>query len=175
MQVRDKEFKVFIPFHEISERVRDLGAAINADYENLNPLFIAVLNGSFMFAADLIREISTPCEISFIRFASYESTSSSGVLNQLIGLKEDISGRHVIILEDIVDTGNTIAHIWELLEKENAASLAVVTLLFKPKALEKEVALRYVGFSIPETFVVGYGLDYDGMGRNLKDLYQLIE
>ena len=175
MQVRDKEFKVFIPFQEISERVKDLGAAINADYENLNPLFVAVLNGSFIFAADLIRELSTPCEISFIKFASYESTSSSGVLTQLVGLKENISGRHVIILEDIVDTGNTISHIWELIQNEGVASLAVVTLLFKPEALEKEVAIRYVGFSIPETFVVGYGLDYDGKGRNLKDLYQLVE
>lgn len=175
MQVRDKEFKVFIPFEEISERVKNLGAAINADYENLNPIFIAVLNGSFMFASDLIREISTPCEISFVKFSSYDSTSSTGVLNELLGLRENIAGRHVIILEDIVDTGNTISHIWELLQKENAASLSVVTLLFKPEALEKEVAIRYVGFSIPETFVVGYGLDYDGMGRNLKDLYQLVE
>lgn len=175
MQVRDKEFKVFIPSKEITERVKILGGTISADYENLNPLFIAVLNGSFMFAADLIRHITTPCEISFIKFSSYETTSSTGVLKELIGLKEKIAGRHVIILEDIVDTGNTIAHIWELLQKEAAASLSVVTLLFKPDALEKEVAIRYIGFSIPKTFVVGYGLDYDGMGRNLKDLYQLIE
>jgi|SRR5690606_1715319 len=175
MQVRDKEFKVFIPSKEISERVKILGGAISADYENLNPLFIAVLNGSFMFAADLIRQITTPCEISFMKFSSYEATSNTGILKELIGLKEKIAGRHVIILEDIVDTGNTIAHIWELLQKEAAASLSVVTLLFKPDALEKEVAIRYIGFSIPKTFVVGYGLDYDGMGRNLKDLYQLIE
>lgn len=175
MRVRDKEFKIFIPHKDISTRVKNLGETINVDYENLNPLFIAVLNGSFMFASDLIREITTPCEISFIKFSSYESTSSTGVLKELVGLKENIEGRHVIILEDIVDSGNTISHIWELLQKENPASLSVVALLFKPGALQREVAIRYVGFSIPEAFVVGYGLDYDGMGRNLKDLYQVVE
>lgn len=175
MQIRDKEFKVFIPFKDIEKRVKELAFTINEDYDQLKPLFLAILNGSFMFASDLIREIHTPCEISFIKLSSYETFSSTGNVNELIGLKEDIKGRHLIILEDIVDTGNTISHIQPLLEQEEIASLSVATLLFKPSAIKKEVDIKYIGFSIPETFVVGYGLDYDGLGRNLKDLYQLIE
>lgn len=175
MQIRDKEFKIFIPFKDIEERIKDMALTINEDYKDLNPLFIAVLNGSFMFASDLIREIQTPCEISFIKLSSYETFSSTGLVKELVGLKESIKDRHIVILEDIVDTGNTISHILTMLNENKIASFTVATLLFKPTALKKDVDIKYVGFPIPETFVVGYGLDYDGMGRNLKDLYQLIE
>lgn len=175
MHIRDKEFKIFIPFKEIKKRIKEMAFTIDEDYKDLNPLFIAVLNGSFMFASDLIREIQTPCEISFIKLSSYETLSSTGVVKELVGLKESIKDRHIVILEDIVDTGNTVSHILALLNEDKIASFTVATLLFKPTALKKDVAVKYVGFSIPETFVLGYGLDYDGMGRNLKDLYQLIE
>lgn len=175
MQIRDKEFKIFIPFKDIEERIKDMALTINEDYKDLNPLFIAVLNGSFMFASDLIREIQTPCEISFIKLSSYETFSSTGLVKELVGLKESIKDRHIVVLEDIVDTGNTISHILTMLNENKIASLTVATLLFKPTALKNDVDIKYVGFPIPETFVVGYGLDYDGMGRNLKDLYQLIE
>lgn len=175
MQIRDKEFKIFIPFKEIEKRIKEMAFTINEDYKDLNPLFIAVLNGSFMFASDLIREIQTPCEISFVKLSSYETFSSTGFVKELVGLKENIKDRHIVILEDIVDTGNTISHILTLLNENKISSFSVATLLFKPTALKNDLDIKYTGFTIPETFVVGYGLDYDGMGRNLKDLYQLTE
>lgn len=175
MKIRDKEFKVFISYQEIIHRTEELGAAITKDYKDKTPLFLGVLNGSFMFAADLMKAINIPCEISFVKFSSYENLESTGQVKELVGLKENLKGRHVIILEDIVDSGRTIAHIFELLRQYQVASFSVATLLFKPEALTQAVSLKYIGFSIPSTFVVGYGLDYNGYGRNLKDLYQLDE
>lgn len=175
MKIKDKTFSVSIPHKEILERVKSLAKAINQDYEGRDPLFIAILNGAFMFTSDLMKEIDVPCELSFAKLSSYESTSSSGTISELVGLKEELKGRHVVVIEDIVDSGNTIAHIEDILSKKGVGSYAVATLLFKPEALQREVNVRYVGFSIPKTFVVGYGLDYDGYGRNLKDLYQLSE
>lgn len=175
MKIRDKEFKVFIPYEEIMNRVIALGSLINKEYKDLNPLFVAVLNGSFMFASDLMKAMEMPCEISFVKLSSYKATKSTGKIEELVGMPEDVKGRHVVIIEDIVDSGHTISHIGALLKQYGAASCAVATLLFKPEALVQEVELKYVGFSIPKTFVVGYGLDYDGYGRNFKDLYQLAE
>ncbi len=175
MKIKDKAFSIFIPHNKILERVKVLAKAINQDYAGQDPLFIAILNGAFMFTSDLMKEIDIPCELSFAKFSSYESTSSTGTVNELVGLKEELKGRHVVVIEDIVDSGNTIAHVGTFLKDKGVGSFAVATLLFKPEAVQREINIQYIGFPIPKTFVVGYGLDYDGYGRNLKDLYQLSE
>lgn len=175
MVVKDKEFVKFISSEEITAKIQDLAARINSDYHDKKPLFVAILNGSFMFAADLMKEINIPCEISFVKVASYEEMESSGNVKQLIGLNENIFNKDVIIIEDIIDTGRTIAKILEEFRSLGASSTEVVTLLQKPKTNVSGEKLKYIGFDIPEKFVVGYGLDYDGLGRNLKDIYQLKE
>ncbi len=175
MKIKDKAFRIFIPHNKILERVKTLAKAINQDYKGYDLLFISILNGAFMFTSDLMKEIDLPCELSFAKLSSYESTSSTGKVNELVGIKEDLKGRHVVVIEDIVDSGNTVAYIEDILNQKGVSSYAVATLLYKPEALQREVNVRYVGFSIPKTFVVGYGLDYDGYGRNLKDLYHLSE
>jgi hypoxanthine phosphoribosyltransferase len=173
VQLKDKAFDILISEEKLLNRVRNMAGQISKEYTGRFPLFLAVLNGSFMFAADLLRHINIPCEISFIKIASYQQTHSTGKLTRLIGLSDEVSGRHIIILEDIVDTGITIEGIIEELQKKNPASVQVATLLHKPEAYIKQVPLQYIGFSIPNQFVVGYGLDYDQQGRNLKDLYVL--
>lgn len=175
MKIKDKAFSIYIPHNEILERVKVLAKAINQDYKGRSPLFISILNGAFMFTSDLMKEIDLPCELSFAKLSSYEFTSSTGRVSELVGIKEELNGRHVVVIEDIVDSGNTIVHIEDILNKKGVGSYAIATLLFKPEALQHKVNVRYIGFSIPKTFVVGYGLDYDGYGRNLKDLYQLSE
>ena len=141
-----------------------------------NPLFIAVMNGAFLFAADVMRKITIPnAEISFIKLSSYSGTETTGKVNQLIGISDDISGRNIIILEDIVDTGITLEKIISLLEKENVANIKIATLLFKPKAYKKYFPIDYVGIEIPNDFIVGYGLDYDGLGRNINGIYKIVE
>ncbi|QIL39453.1 hypoxanthine phosphoribosyltransferase [Pedobacter sp. HDW13] len=176
IKVEDKEFEIFLENDTINKRIRLLGIQMNVDYEGKCPLFIGVLNGSFLFMADLIKEITVPCEIAFMRVASYQGTSSSGKVKELIGLPEDISGRDVIIVEDIVDTGLTLTHILKTIKEKKPASVKVSTLLLKPSALQYEIeALEYVGFEIPNEFVVGYGLDYNGLGRNLNDIYRATE
>jgi hypoxanthine phosphoribosyltransferase len=173
IQVKDKSFEVYINEQTLHERIQELGKQISADYGDQKPLFVAILNGSFIFAADLMKAVSIPCEITFIKVSSYKGTHSTGKMTELVGLQEDIANRHVVIIEDIVDTGITMEHIWQSISAKKPLSLAVATLLFKPDSLQKEVQLKYVGFEIPPTFVVGYGLDYDGFGRNLPDLYVL--
>jgi hypoxanthine phosphoribosyltransferase len=173
LQVEDKTFELFIPFSRISERISEMGTELNQDYETLNPVFVPVLNGSFMFASDLIREICIPCQVSFVKTASYEGTHSSGNVNQLIGLEQDVKGRHIILLEDIVDTGRTMAVLLPELEKLQPASIQVVALFFKPEAFRENFELKYIGFEIPDKFIVGYGLDYRGYGRNYRDVYCL--
>jgi hypoxanthine phosphoribosyltransferase len=175
IQLKDKMFDILIPEQQLLDRIQALARQISLDYEHKFPLFLAVLNGSFMFAADLLKHISISCEISFIKVASYEATHSTGKLTQLIGLPEQVTGRHVIILEDIVDTGFTIEGILNELLAKNPLSVQVATLLHKPEAYVKTIPLPYIGFSIPNQFVLGYGLDYDQIGRNLKDLYVLKE
>jgi hypoxanthine phosphoribosyltransferase len=167
-------FQVFIREQEIRQAVGRLAAAISRDYEGKNPVLLAILNGSFIFAADLIRELSIEAEISFIRLSSYKKFKSSGEIRELIGLESSLSGREIIIVEDIVDTGRTLGHVLREFEKEGAKSVAVAALLHKPEAGLEAINLNYVGFSIPDRFVVGYGLDFNGMGRNLKDIYQLV-
>ena len=171
--LHNKTFEVFIPETEISAIVHSMANSIN-DTGMKNPLFIAVMNGAFLFAADVMRKITIPnAEISFIKLSSYSGTETTGKVNQLIGISDDISGRNIIILEDIVDTGITLEKIISLLEKENVADIKIATLLFKPKAYTKDISIDYIGKSIANDFVVGYGLDYDEIGRNLPHIYKL--
>ncbi len=175
IQIKDKTFQIFIPQAELAERIGTAAEQINRDYEKKNPLFVAILNGSFMFAADLLKQISIPCQITFVKVTSYQAMHSTGQVKDLIGLSEDLAGRHVIVLEDIVDTGITMQQILTNLKSMNPASVKTAVLLFKPDALQQEVPLDYVCFEIANRFVVGYGLDYDGYGRNLPNLYVLKE
>ncbi len=171
--VLDKTFKQFKSAEEIATSIKNIASKINTDYKDSTPLFLGVLNGCFLFAADLLREISLDCEISFVKVASYKGMKSTGEVNQLIGLDRSIEGRDVIIVEDIVDTGNTIENIVDLLEKAGCNSIKIATFLLKPEAYKKSIKVDYVAMEIENKFVVGYGLDYDGFGRNVKELYVL--
>ncbi len=173
IQVHDKQFIPYLSAPEIQQRVTELSKQISADYAHTKPLFIAILNGSFMFAADLFRQITVDAEISFIKVASYKGMRSSGNVVTSIGLEQDIYGRDLIIVEDIVDTGKTLHNFLPTLQHQQPSSLKIATLLHKPEATEFALSLDYVGFSIPNKFVVGYGLDYDGLGRNYNAIYQL--
>ena len=173
IQVLDKEFVTSIPANEIHEKVKDVAKQINSDYEGETPLFLVVLNGAFVFAADLMREISLPSEVSFVKLASYEGTSSTGTVREVIGLNTDITNRPVIIVEDIVESGITMAHMTETLKKQNPKSIDICTMLLKPEKLEVKLNIRYVAMEIPNDFILGYGLDYNGQGRGLKDIYTL--
>jgi len=175
VKVLDKTFEPFLDAIQIEGQIKRLAAAINRDYAGRKPLFIAILNGSFIFAADLFKAISIDAEICFIKLASYKGTKSTGHVITAIGLDIDLHGRHVIILEDIVDTGKTLSQFLPQLHNQQPASLELVVLLNKPEATEFPVDIRYLGFSIPDKFVVGYGLDYNGYGRNLPEIYRLIE
>ena len=173
IKVKDKYFKPYIPYSRIEEKIKILAAELNKDYKGKNPLFLSILNGSFIFAADLFKEIKFDCTISFVKIASYKGTSSSGNVISLIGLEENIRDRHVIVLEDIVDTGKTLSDLLPSLQNQNPASLKIASLLVKPEALKHDVPIDYFCFNIPNDFIVGYGLDYDGYGRNLRDIYQI--
>lgn len=173
--ILDKTFETSIPEAEILERVKRVAEQINKDMASKNPLFLAVLNGSFIFAADLMRFINIPSEISFVKLASYEGTTSTGEIKEVIGLNEDISGRDVIIVEDIVDTGSTMKRMLETLGTRNPRSLHICTLLLKPGKLAVPLNVEYVAMEIPNDFIVGYGLDYDQQGRSLRDIYTLVQ
>jgi hypoxanthine phosphoribosyltransferase len=174
IKVKNKEFEKSIPYEEIQKAIKKVAENINKDYEGKEtPLFLSILNGAFMFTADVFKELSISSEVSFVKFSSYRGTSSSGKVKELIGLNEDLSGRHVIIMEDIVDTGLTINNVISQIKSYNPKDVKVATMLFKPDACEEEVSLDYVGMEIPNEFIVGYGLDYDGQGRNLKDIYKV--
>jgi hypoxanthine phosphoribosyltransferase len=176
IQINDKSFEVFIRENELHEKIKSLAARINEEYQGKEVIFIAILNGAFMFASDLLKSITLPCEISFVKVSSYHGgMSTSGRVDELIGLNASIEGKEVIILEDIVDTGITIDKIITLLKAESPASVKVCTLLYKPEAFKGKKAPELVGITIPNKFVVGYGLDYDEKGRNLREIYQLKE
>ncbi len=175
IKVKDLDFTVSIPREEIQKRVAELARQISKDMEGKNPLFVAVLNGSFVFAADLIRGVDTPCEITFIRLASYVGTESSGNVQELMGLKEDISGRSVVVVEDIIDSGLTMKGLIDSLKKQNPAEIRIASLLVKPGNMKVELDIPYCCFRIPNDFIVGYGLDYDGFGRNLADIYTVVK
>jgi hypoxanthine phosphoribosyltransferase len=174
IKVHDKEFEPYLSAQTIADKIQEMAAAINKDYAGKRPLFIAILNGSFIFAADLFKSISIEAEICFIKLASYKGTKSSGQIITAIGLDTDIIGRDVIILEDIVDTGRTLHEFLPQLEHQQPASLTIAALLHKPDATLFPVTIGYKGFSIPDKFVLGYGLDYNGLGRNIKEIYQLV-
>ena len=175
IKVRDREFTVSIPEAKILQRVAEVAAQINNDLKNENPLFLAVLNGSFVFAADLMRCMEMPCEISFVRMASYEGTSSTGKVKQLIGLKEEIKGRTVVIVEDIIDSGFTMKNLLATLDEKQPKDIRIAALLVKPGNLQVDLDIPYCCFDIPNDFIVGYGLDYDGEGRNLRSIYTVVE
>lgn len=172
--LHDKQFSLYIPERKILNRIEIIAARISHDYRGKCPIFLSVLNGSFMFASDLMKEISIDCEIAFVRLASYENMQTTGKVKELMGLKEDISGRHVVVVEDIVDTGHTIAGLLPQLREKGAASVEVATLLIKPESLQHNLSIKYPAMSIPNDFVVGYGLDYNGLGRNLRDIYKVM-
>ena len=174
INVHDKSFETYLSEEVIQQRVKEIAGAINEDYAGKKPLFIAILNGSFMFAADLFKQLSIPAEICFIKLASYKGMKSSGKVVTSIGLEEDLFGKDVIIVEDIVDTGKTLHKFLPKLVHQQPNSMKIAALLHKSEATEYPLKLDYVGFDIPNKFVVGYGLDYDGLGRNLKEIYQLV-
>ncbi|MCU0388221.1 MAG: hypoxanthine phosphoribosyltransferase [Chitinophagaceae bacterium] len=175
IQVLDKTFEPYISRDEIQTQIDRLAEELTQDFAGKNPLFVAVLNGSFMFASDLFKAIKFNAEICFIKLASYKGTKSSGQVVSAIGLDISLKDRHVIVIEDIVDTGRTLTHFLPELENQQPASLKMCVLLHKPDAMVFPVQLDYIGFTIPNRFVVGYGLDYDGYGRNIPDIYQLAE
>lgn len=174
MQIHDQKFEVFISSEKIKQRVRELAKQINEDYFDKKPLFLSILNGAFVFTADLIREITLPVEISFIKLKSYRRMETSGKVKELLGLEHNIFNREIIIIEDIVDTGKTLSHVLEEFNELGAKSIEVLTLLHKPNSNNNPINLKYVGFEIPNEFVIGYGLDYDEYGRNLKDIYKIV-
>lgn len=175
IRVHDKQFEPYLTANEIKSRIKVLAQQLDKDYAGKKPLFIAILNGSFIFAADLFKELSIEAEICFIKLASYKGTKSSGQVITAIGLDTDLFGRDVVIVEDIVDTGKTLSEFLPQLHHQQPASMKIVALLHKPEATVFPIPIDYLGFSIPNKFVVGYGLDYDGLGRNIPEIYKLLE
>ena len=175
IRVHDKQFEPYLTANEINARIKVLAQQLDKDYAGKKPLFIAILNGSFIFAADLFKELTMEAEICFIKLASYKGTKSSGQVITAIGLDTDLFGREVVIVEDIVDTGKTLSEFLPQLKHQQPASMKIVALLHKPEATVFPIPIDYLGFSIPNKFVVGYGLDYDGLGRNIREIYKLVE
>ena len=175
VQILDREFTISIPTNKIQEQVERVAQEINRDLEGKNPIFMSVLNGSFMFTADLMKHITIPCEISFVKLASYQGVASTGQIKEVIGINEDLSDRTVVIVEDIVDTGLTMQRLLESVGTRMPKEIYIATLLLKPDKLQVELDVNYVAFEIPNDFIVGYGLDYEGYGRNLGDIYTVIE
>ncbi len=172
--IRDKTFGISIPSEKIQARIVELAAQITNDLEDKRPIFISILKGSLFFTSDLLKKINMDCEITFMRVSSYSGTQSTGQVKNLIGLSEDISGRTVVILEDIVDTGDTVVYLLNELKRNNPLEIKIASLLLKPKALKHNLKIDYVGFEVPNDFLIGYGLDYDGLGRNLNDIYKIV-
>lgn len=171
--IQDKQFELFIEQSVIEQEIKRVAEAINSELNGKNPLFIGVLNGAFMFAGELMKEVNIPSEITFVKLASYQGTESSGKIQTILGLNEDIKGRSVVIIEDIVDSGNTISSLVAELSTHKPEEIKIATLLFKPTALKQNIKPDYVALEIPSDFIVGYGLDYNGYGRNLKDIYKV--
>ena len=174
-KLHDKHFKKYISKDQIAEAVTKLVKEVAKDCKNETPIFIGILNGSFMFVADFVRKYKFNCEVSFVKLASYEGTSSTGKIKQLVGLNENLEGRTVVILEDIIDTGNTLQEIYNIFSDKKLKQLKIATLFFKPDVFKKDLPIDYIGISIPDEFIVGYGLDYDGLGRNFANVYKLTE
>lgn len=174
-KLKDKLFVKYISSEEIQEKVSQQAAAINRELAGKNPLFVAILNGAFIFASDLIKQITIDCEVAFVKFSSYQGTGSTGQVQEIFGLNIDVSGRTVVIIEDIVDTGLTLDRFLETLKSKGPSEIKVASCLLKPDAFNMKFPIDYLCFSIPNKFVVGYGLDYDGLGRNSGDIYQIVE
>jgi hypoxanthine phosphoribosyltransferase len=175
LQLHDKQFVPFVSAQEIDFAIAKIAALVEDDFADEIPVFIGVLNGSFMVVSDFMKHYKSPCEVSFIKMASYEGTTSTNEVKQLIGLDQDLTGRTVVVIEDIVDTGNTLVALKELFKKQNVKHFKIATLFFKPEAYQQDIKIDYVGIRIPNKFIVGFGLDYDGLGRNLPEVYQLKE
>jgi hypoxanthine phosphoribosyltransferase len=173
IQLHDKHFVPFLSAAEIDNAIAAMAAEAMADLKDEIPVFVGVLNGAFMVVSDFMKHYTGPCEISFVKLSSYEGTATTHEVKQLIGLNQDLAGRTVVIIEDIVDTGNTIVELKKMFEDKNVKQLKIATLFFKPDAYTKDIELDYIGFEIPNKFIVGFGLDYDGLGRNLPEVYQL--
>lgn len=173
MKILDQNFDIFITSDEIQKRIFELSSLINRDYEGKNPIFLSVLNGAFIFTADFMREVNIAAEVSFIKLKSYKKMETSGRVKELLGLEHNIFDRNIVIVEDIVDTGKTLSHILSEFKELGAKSIEILALLHKPETSRYPVDLKYVGFEIPNEFVVGYGLDYEGYGRNLKDIFKV--
>jgi len=173
IKLHDKYFKSYISEKKIAKAIKNLVKKVSEDCKDETPIFIGILNGSFMFVADFVREYKYNCEVSFVKLASYEGTNSTGKIKQLVGINENLEGRTVVILEDIIDTGNTLQEIYEIFKDKKVKQLKIATLFFKPDVFKKELPIDYIGISIPDKFIVGYGLDYDGIGRNLSSIYQI--
>jgi len=174
VRIEDKTFGIYIQDQEIQQAIQTIATEMNVLYADKKPIFISVLNGAFMFTADLLKKIEVPCELSFIKLSSYSGTTSTGTVKEIVGLQEEIAGRDVIVIEDIIDTGITMQKIISELELKNPSSIRIATLLLKPDSVKVPINPDFVCFSIPDKFVVGYGLDLNGIGRNLPDIYQLI-
>lgn len=175
IQLHDKNFVPFITAVDIDAVITRMAKQAEEDLKGEIPVFIGVLNGSFMVVSDFVKKYSQACEVSFVKLSSYEGTSSTNAVKQLIGLNKSLEGRSVVVIEDIVDTGNTVAELKKIFEGHNLKQLKIATLFFKPEAYKQDIALDYIGFEIPDKFIVGYGLDYDELGRNLPEVYQLHE
>ena len=175
IRVLDKEFKIYISEETIKARIAEIATSIREDLADKNPLFIVVLNGAFIFAADLLRETNIACEINFIRLSSYEGTNSTGKMKNIMGLDKNIEGRSVVIVEDIIDTGLTMEYLCKTIAKSNPAEIRIASLFVKPGKLQTDIKTDYKCFDIDNDFIVGYGLDYDGVGRNLKNIYKISE
>jgi hypoxanthine phosphoribosyltransferase len=175
IQVLDKKFQPYITADELAVKIESMGKTLTQDYEGKKPLFIAILNGSFMFASDLFKQVKIDCELCFIKLASYKGTKSTGQVITSIGLDISLKDRHVVIIEDIVDTGKTLNEFLPQLTNQQPASLKIAALLHKPEALAYPLQIDYLGFEVPNKFLLGFGLDYDGFGRNLPEIYQLVE
>ena len=175
IKLNDKYFKTYISEDKIATAITTLVQQVYDDLKDETPIFIGILNGSFMFVADFVRQYNGNCKVSFVKLASYNGTNSTGKVKQLVGLQESLEGKTVVILEDIIDTGNTLQEIYDIFKNKNVKQLKIATLFFKPDVFKKELPIDYVGISIPDKFIVGYGLDYDGLGRNLPSIYQLTE
>lgn len=175
IQVKDRRFRPYMSAEEISEIVNNVAKRISDDLRDKNPLFLGILNGSFVFAADLMRALDFDAEISFVKFTSYNGTSSTGKIKQLIGFNESLQGRTVVVVEDIIDTGISMEHMLEQLRAAQVADVKICTFFFKPGKFQKNYKIDYIGKSIPDDFILGYGLDYDGLGRTLKDIYVVDE
>ena len=175
VKVLDKEFGLYIPQEKIENSIQEVADQINHDLEGMNPLFLVVLNGAFMFASELFKRLTIPCEISFVKLSSYAGTETTNVVRELIGLDHPLNGRHVVIVEDIVDTGHTLRYTTQKLRDLKAADVRIATLFFKPNNFQYTYPVDYIGMEIGNEFIVGYGLDYDQQGRNLPDIYKIIE